>query len=42
MAPDSGMRASKQQMRYRGLREWLAQVDKMGELLRVGGAHWDT
>src|SRR2546428_13998461 len=42
MAPGSGGKASKQQIRYRGLREWLEQVDKMGELLRVGGAHWDT
>jgi len=42
MAPDSGVRPTKQQMRYRGLREWLDQVDKMGELLRVNGAHWDT
>src|SRR2546430_2072163 len=42
MAPDNGVKASKQQIRYRGLREWLAQVDKMGELLRVSGAHWDT
>ena len=27
---------------YRGLRQWLEQVEKMGELLRVNGAHWDT
>ena len=26
---------------YRGLRDWLEQVDKMGELLKVNGAHWD-
>lgn len=25
-----------------GLRGWLEQVDKLGELLRVQGAHWDT
>src|SRR5205807_2523610 len=27
---------------YRGLRQWLEQVEKMGELRRVSGAHWDT
>ena len=26
---------------YRGLRDWLQRVDKMGELLIVNGAHWD-
>ena len=26
---------------YRGLREWLEQVDRMGELLKINGAHWD-
>jgi 4-hydroxy-3-polyprenylbenzoate decarboxylase len=27
---------------YGGLRGWIEQVDKMGELKRVIGAHWDT
>ena len=27
---------------YRGLRGWLDQVEKMGELQRVNGAHWDV
>jgi 4-hydroxy-3-polyprenylbenzoate decarboxylase len=27
---------------YRGLRNWIERVDKMGELVRVNGAHWDT
>ena len=27
---------------YRGLRDWIEQVEKMGELLRIQGAHWDT
>jgi len=27
---------------YRGLREWIDRVNKMGELQRVEGAHWDT
>ena len=31
-----------ERMAYRGLRQWLEQVEKMGELLRVNGAHWDT
>ena len=26
---------------YRGLRDWIEQVGKMGELLEVNGAHWD-
>jgi hypothetical protein len=26
---------------YRGLRGWLERVDKLGELLKVNGAHWD-
>src|SRR5215813_13507527 len=26
---------------YRGLRDWLERVDKIGELLNVNGAHWD-
>src|SRR6266404_5577390 len=29
-------------MSYRGLRSWLDEVQKMGELLCVNGAHWDT
>ena len=34
--------ASKSRMQYRGLRGWLEQVDKMGELRKVDGAHWDV
>src|SRR5438094_171559 len=26
---------------YRGLRDWLEQVERLGELLKVNGAHWD-
>src|SRR5215207_9588850 len=26
---------------YHGLRDWLEQVEKMGELRKVNGAHWD-
>lgn len=28
-------------VKYRGLRDWIDQVDRMGELLRINGAHWD-
>src|SRR6266850_152740 len=27
---------------YRGLRGWLDEVSRLGELLHVNGAHWDT
>jgi UbiD family decarboxylase len=33
---------SESRMQYRGLRGWLEQVDKMGELQRVDGASWDV
>jgi 4-hydroxy-3-polyprenylbenzoate decarboxylase len=26
---------------YHGLRDWIDQVERMGELLRINGAHWD-
>jgi len=26
---------------YQGLRGWLEEVDRLGELLTVNGAHWD-
>ena len=29
------------QARYKDLREWIAAMDKMGELRRIAGAHWD-
>ena len=28
-------------MGYRDLREWVQQVDEMGELLRIDGADWN-
>src|SRR5712671_4969911 len=34
--------ASKSRMQYRGLRGWLEQVDKLGELSKVDGANWDV
>ncbi|HEY6702950.1 MAG TPA: hypothetical protein VI010_02530, partial [Xanthobacteraceae bacterium] len=42
MARAGSEAASKQRMQYRGLRGWLEQVDKMGELRTVDGAHWDV
>ena len=36
MVPPSEARSS-----YRGLRDWIEHVEKMGELLRINGAHWD-
>jgi hypothetical protein len=27
---------------YRGLRGWIDLVDRLGELKRVSGAHWDV
>ena len=34
--------SSEPRMHYRGLRGWLEHVDKLGELRRVDGAHWDV
>ena len=33
---------TKSRMQYRGLRGWLDQVDKLGELRKVDGASWDV
>jgi UbiD family decarboxylase len=33
---------TKGQVSYRGLRGWLEQVEKLGELLKVDGASWDA
>src|SRR5437763_14223691 len=42
MARAGGETSSKPRMHYRGLRGWLDHVDKLGELRRVDGAHWDV
>src|SRR5262249_18520573 len=42
MARATGETASKSRMKYRGLRGSLQQVDKLGELRKVDGAHWDV
>ena len=33
--------APKSAVTYRGLRDWMEQVEKLGELQKVNGAHWD-
>src|ERR1700736_4195219 len=33
---------SESKVQYRGLRGWLDQVEKMGELQHVNGANWDV
>ena len=40
----SGRQASGRQVSgaYRGLRGWLDMVERLGELKRVSGAHWDV
>ena len=42
MAGDSGAAVSKIVGHYGDLRGWIEQVEKLGELLRVSGAHWDA
>ena len=41
MARPERIGASESTVTYRGLRDWIEQVDKIGELLKVNGAHWD-
>ena len=41
MARPERVGTSQSTVNYRGLRDWIEQVDKMGELLKVNGAHWD-
>src|SRR6202140_3784302 len=33
---------SESMVSYRGVRGWLDEVSRMGELLQVNGAHWDV
>src|SRR3970040_1056863 len=42
MAGDNGAPQAKVVAHYGDLRGWIEQVDKLGELLRVSGAHWDA
>jgi 4-hydroxy-3-polyprenylbenzoate decarboxylase len=41
MARAEKVGTSEAKLSYRGLRDWLEQVEKMGELLKINGAHWD-
>src|ERR671919_1752303 len=41
MARPEKVGVSQSGVAYRGLRAWLEQVEKFGELLKVSGAHWD-
>ncbi|MFQ5904559.1 MAG: UbiD family decarboxylase [Candidatus Binatia bacterium] len=41
MARAEKARTSERQTAYQGLRDWIEQVDRMGELLKLSGAHWD-
>jgi 4-hydroxy-3-polyprenylbenzoate decarboxylase len=41
MARAEKVGAAEGQVTYQGLRDWIEQVDRMGELLRINGAHWD-
>lgn len=41
MARAEKAKIAENEVTYRGLRNWLEQVEKMGELLKVNGAHWD-
>jgi UbiD family decarboxylase len=42
MVGDSGAPAARRVGNYGDLRGWIEQVDRLGELLRVSGAHWDA
>ena len=41
MARPEKVSASEGAVTYRGLRDWVKQVEQMGELLKLNGAHWD-
>src|SRR4029077_18482588 len=41
MARPEKLGVSRSDVTYRGLRDWLEQEGKLGELLTVNGAHWD-
>src|ERR671911_1152794 len=40
--PDDRSQGAKTRAGYGDLRGWIEQVDRMGELLKVSGAHWDA
>src|SRR3989304_9173197 len=41
MARPEKISATESGVHYRGLRDWLEQVEKLGELEKINGAHWD-
>ena len=41
MARPEKKSATESGVNYRGLRDWLEQVEKLGELEKINGAHWD-
>src|SRR4030095_5782263 len=41
MARPEQVERSQNPVTYRGLRDWLERVDKLGELRKVNGANWD-
>jgi UbiD family decarboxylase len=42
MARSDAAAERQETVKYRGLRGWLDEVEKLGELQRVSGAHWDV
>jgi hypothetical protein len=42
MARTGAATANRQAESYRGLCGWLSEVDKLGELRRVAGDHWNA
>ncbi|MEE9568550.1 MAG: hypothetical protein V3W37_04115, partial [Candidatus Binatia bacterium] len=41
MARSDKISAADRRLNYVGLRDWVEQVEGMGELLKIDGAHWD-
>ena len=41
MARSEKTSAADRRLSYAGLRDWIEQVEGMGELLKIDGAHWD-
>ncbi|MEE9531260.1 MAG: UbiD family decarboxylase, partial [Syntrophobacteria bacterium] len=41
MARSEKISAADRRLGYLGLRDWIEQVEGMGELLKIDGAHWD-
>ncbi len=39
--PEKRINAAEGGVAYRGLRDWIAEVERLGELVKIDGAHWD-